>query len=207
MSRYLSCAWVRPPGAGLGVGDGAGVGLGGIVPRPGTMVPVIAVAATVPAGVIVAVMAVALGAEALGSGVPRRVAAPPHAAAKTRASPSVAMRIPLLTSGRLSGSGRAIGKGSVRGCGGRRFNARLLQCPGRGDRPIFVVRPDDWREYEVGAGDTTVHQPELALRTSTRHVVAGPRREGRSELVGEDQPRFTWPCLDVLADVLHDMDL
>src|SRR5207247_422334 len=26
MSRYLSCAWVRPPGAGLGVSDGAGVG-------------------------------------------------------------------------------------------------------------------------------------------------------------------------------------
>src|SRR5438132_3784473 len=103
MSRYLSCAWVRPPGAGLGVGDGAGVGLGGIVPSPGTMVPVIAVAVTVPAGVMVAVMAVALGAEALGSGVVRGDAAPPHAAANASTNPSVTARIPLLTPARLAG--------------------------------------------------------------------------------------------------------
>ena len=90
MSRYLSCAWVRPPGAGLGVGDAAGVGLGGIVPTPGTIVPVIAVAVTVPAGVMVAVMAVALGAETLGSGVVRSDAAPPHPA--TRATPSTSTK-------------------------------------------------------------------------------------------------------------------
>jgi len=44
---------VRPPGAGLGVGEVVGVGFGGRV--PGTIVPVMAVAETVPPGVMVAV--------------------------------------------------------------------------------------------------------------------------------------------------------
>src|SRR2546422_6423543 len=112
MSRYLSCAWVRPPGAGLGVSDGAGVGLGGIVPRSGTMVPVIAVAVTVPAGVVVAVTAVALAVEALGSGVVRSDAAPPHPA--TRATPSTS------TTARMCYERRGAPDGSRSRCPGRR---------------------------------------------------------------------------------------
>src|SRR2546423_3468360 len=72
MSRYFNSACVSPPGAGLGVGEVVGVGFGGSV--PGTIVPVIAVALTVPAGVIVAVSEVALGPG------DDSVAAPPHAA-------------------------------------------------------------------------------------------------------------------------------
>src|SRR2546427_10540005 len=104
MSRYLSCAWVRPPGAGLGVGDGAGVGLGGIVPRPGTMVPVMAVAVTVPAGVMEAVIAGALGADALGSGVPRSDAPPPHPATPATPSKSTKGRQRRETPGAAEGS-------------------------------------------------------------------------------------------------------
>lgn len=66
---------------------GVGVGAGGIV--PGTTVPEIAVALTVPAGRIVAVTAVALPSVALGSGDPS-VAAPPQAA--TRTTPRLSAR-------------------------------------------------------------------------------------------------------------------
>src|SRR2546423_757361 len=90
MSRYFNSACVSPPGAGLGVGEVVGVGFGGSV--PGTIVPVIAVALTVPAGVIVAVSEVALGPG------DDSVAAPPHAA-MAPTNRSAQTRMPLGTAG------------------------------------------------------------------------------------------------------------
>src|SRR2546423_6812856 len=94
MSRYFSCACVSPPGAALGVGEVVGVGFGGSV--PGTIVPVIAVALTVPAGVIVAVSEVALGPG------DDSVAAPPHAA-MAPTNRSAQTRMPLGTAGPSAG--------------------------------------------------------------------------------------------------------
>src|SRR5207245_302893 len=80
----------KPPGAGLGVGEVVGVGNGGGV--PGTIVTVIEVAVTVPAGAIVPEAAVALG-----SGE-ESVAAPPHPAMATTKT-SAKARMPLGTAG------------------------------------------------------------------------------------------------------------
>jgi len=119
---------VSPPGAGLGVGDGDGVGFGGIV--PGTIVPVIAVAVTVPAGVIVTVSAVALG---VGD---ESVAAPPHATTAARRR-SAQTRIPLGTV-----SARQSSRFPCRRC--RELAGEML------DRPVVGCNATDTERRQPG---------------------------------------------------------